>query len=487
MIRNLRLNRKIQMAFLMVIVPLFILFTVLITLVYQENQKYDRVITNATEASRFSITFKEDFDYKVYVLVAYGESPELIKEIDDVIDEGIEITSNLINNTTIDDNRFRAERIQKFLGNLETYVERIRLNKKVGGFYDENYSIWENDIQIVTSLIQSTMAEYTYYETKGINEVRNDVYAQLNQLLVISFVFFAGLIIVALILSIVFPNSIVKPIYYLKDITNQVASGDLSVRAQELSGVEIRQLGMSLNLMIEKINDLVEEVKQDERHIREAELALLQSQINPHFLYNTLDTIVWLAEAGKQEEVVSMVTSFSDFFRTSLSQGSDIVTLGDEFKHVRSYLEIQQVRYQDIMTYDIELPNFLENVGIPKITLQPIVENALYHGVKGVRRSGHISLKALKERDTVIIEIRDNGIGMDNETLQITQKKLTKSNASVELYENNDSYGLYNVNERIRLKFGQGYGLDFESAYEKGTTVRISIPYRVINKAHSIS
>lgn len=483
MIRNLRLNRKIQLAFLLIIVPLFILFTVLIMLVYQENQKYDRVITNATEASRFSITFKEDFDYKVYVLVAYGESPELIKEIDDVIDEGIDISNSLINNTTIDDNRWRAERIQKFLGNLETYVERIRLNKKVGGYYDENYSIWENDIQIVTSLIQSTMAEYTYYETKGINEVRNNVYAQLNRILMISFLIFGGLIVVALALSMVVPNSIVKPIYYLKDITNQVAEGDLSVRAKELSGVEVRRLGLSLNLMIDKINSLVEEVKLDERHIREAELALLQSQINPHFLYNTLDTIVWLAESGKQEEVVGMVTSLSEFFRTSLSQGSDIVTLEDELKHVRSYLEIQQVRYQDIMTYDIDLPDYLAGVGIPKITLQPIVENALYHGVKGVRRTGNISLRAYTERDVVIIEVHDNGIGMDKESLLKTRQKLTKRNAATELYENNDSYGMYNVNERIRLRFGEGYGVAVDSVYEEGTTVRIAIPYRLTNKS----
>ncbi len=479
MYRKMRLNRKIQIAFLSVIIPLFLLFVLLILLVYGENQKYDRVITNATEASRFSITFKEDFDYKVYVLVAYGESDELINEILGELSNGMDITDNLIENTTIEENRWRAQRIQKFLSNLEIYVDRIRKNKAAGGYYDENYSIWENDIQIVTSLIQSTMSEYTYYETKGINEVRAGVYTELNEIMVISMIVFAGFILIALIVSILVPNSIVKPIYYLKDITNEVANGNFEIRAKDLSGVEVRKLGSSLNVMIEKINGLVEEVKLDEQYIREAELALLQSQINPHFLYNTLDTIIWLAEAGKQKEVVSVVTSLSGFFRASLSKGSDVVTLGDEMKHVRSYLEIQEVRYQDILSFDIEMDESISRVGIPKITLQPIVENALYHGIKEVRRPGHILIKATAIDDIVQISVSDNGVGIKEdklETLRLSMQKPTERDAK---HYEIKSYGLFNVNERIRLKFGDVYGLNISSVYNEGTRVSVLIPNRV--------
>lgn len=472
-VSSLRLNRKIQITFISIIVPLFILFVILSASIYKANQKYDRVISNATEASRFSITFKEDFDYKVYRLVAYGETEEIVEDIYSEIALSRDITTNLIENTTIEDNRWRAQRIQKMLNNLEEYVERIRANKRAGGYYDENYTIWENDIQIVTSLIQSTMSEYTYFETKGMNEVRQGVYKELNRVIFISLIVFGCLILLALLISVVIPNSIVKPIYHLNDVTNQVAMGDLNVRAKPLQGQEVRQLGASLNVMIEEIDGLVEAIKLDERNLREAELELLQAQINPHFLYNTLDTIVWLAESGNQETVVSMVTTLSEFFRTSLGQGSDLVQFSEEIKHVASYLKIQQVRYQDILSYHIEIDEDFSNVKIPKITLQPIVENALYHGIKNCRQPGIIRITTEKSNDRVIIKVSDNGIGMSEEVLDRIRQSLSKHRKS---QSDSDSYGLYNVNERIRLKFGEDYGISIHSKVKEGTIVSVCIP-----------
>jgi len=476
-IRSLKLNRKIQLTFIVVIIPLFILFIILSISIYSANQKYDKVITNATEASRFSITFKEDFDYRVYVLVAYGETDEIVNNIADEIEQGRIITKDLINNTSIEDNRWRAERIQKYLDNLEDYVQRIRENKLLGGYYDENYSIWENDIQIVTSLIQSTVLEYAFYETKGMNEVREGIYSDLNHVIFISLIVFGFLTTVALLLSVVIPNSIVKPIFHLNEVTNQVAQGDFNIRAKELNGVEVKKLGSSLNSMIDKINTLVQAVKLDEQHIREAELELLQSQINPHFLYNTLDTIVWLSESGKHDEVVSMVTSLSEFFRASLSQGNGIISLAEEFKHVRSYLEIQQVRYQDILDYVIEFDSELEYVEIPKITLQPIVENALYHGIKNRRGKGYIKIMTKIHGSDIIISIEDNGIGMDEATLIRVIEHLKTGPKKENRSKESSDFALYNVNERIRLKFGESYGLSIFSAYGKGTRVFVRIPF----------
>ena len=198
---------------------------------------------------------------------------------------------------------------------------------------------------------------------------------------------------------------------------------------------------------------------------------MLQSQINPHFLYNTLDAIIWLAEAGEQKKVVSMVRSLSEFFRTSLNRGKDIIFVKEELQHVRSYLEIQKVRYQDILDYEIHVPEELEKYLIPKITIQPLVENALYHGIKNKRDSGKIEVRGRKEKETLIIEIEDDGIGISKERLWQVRDGIQKK-----ILTGKDIYGLYNVHERIRLNFGEEYGIDIQSTYGEGTVVRILLP-----------
>ena len=189
-----------------------------------------------------------------------------------------------------------------------------------------------------------------------------------------------------------------------------------------------------------------EQVKQEQKQLRKAEFELLQAQINPHFLYNTLDAIVWSAEAGNQKQVVSMVGSLSEFFRSSLNKGKEIVTIREDLQHVRSYLEIQQIRYQDILTYEINVPEEIYKYTIPKITIQPVVENALYHGIKNKRGGGKIIVTGGELDDCVQITIKDDGIGMDSERLlEITKGLNDKAPEDAKIY------GLYNVNERIRL------------------------------------
>ena len=224
--------------------------------------------------------------------------------------------------------------------------------------------------------------------------------------------------------------------------------------------------------MIDKINELIGQVTTEQIRLRKAEFELLQAQINPHFLYNTLDAIVWLAEAGEQRKVVSMVGSLSEFFRMSLNQGKDIVTIKEELQHIRSYLEIQQMRYQDILEYEIDIPQELFDDRIPKITIQPLVENALYHGIKNKRGGGKIQISGRVENDCAIVQIRDNGIGITPERLkQIIDGMVNK------VPTESDIYGLYNVNERIRLDFGEKYGITIDSTHMEGTCVSVIVPH----------
>lgn len=201
------------------------------------------------------------------------------------------------------------------------------------------------------------------------------------------------------------------------------------------------------------------------------ETKLLQAQINPHFLYNTLDAIVWLAEAHKTEEVVHMVTALSSFFRTTLSKGKDFITVQEEKSHIQSYLEIQQFRYQDILDYSIEVGEELYEYMLPKLTLQPLVENALYHGIKNKRGKGMIRIIGEKSGDDMVFKVIDNGKGMTKEELGTLRENIRRERQDT----NVNSFGLTNVNQRIRHYYGEGYGLEFESRQNEGTEVTVKI------------
>jgi len=206
----------------------------------------------------------------------------------------------------------------------------------------------------------------------------------------------------------------------------------------------------------------------DERTLHKTELELLQAQINPHFLYNTLDSIAILAESGREEDAVLMVNSLSSFFRISLSKGKDIIPLESEVNHVNSYLQIQQIRYSDILKYDVQIPEEIKQYYVPKLILQPLVENALYHGIKNRRGIGTIRIEGKDEGGDILLTVSDNGAGMDEEQINALQAGV--------YHDRHTGLGLVNVHKRIRLYCGEKYGLLFASEKGKGTSVSIRLP-----------
>ena len=464
------LTTKIRYSYLLLVIPMFLFLVFCFYNLWESNQTYEGMLNSAVAASDFSLDFKNDFDYETYLLIVENKTIEE-SNLDEMLTEANGIVSGLEQITDSPENVARLERAKKYLNNLEIYTNRIKENLLEGNKYEDNIDIWENDVLIVTALLRDTISEYIYYEIKDIQQARSSYQEFYLNLLGFSLIAFVVIVILIIALSYYIPQSITRPIRELRKVTDQVAKGDLSVRAHITTGSDVSELGDSLNTMIEKINALLNQVTKEQLHLRNAEFELLQSQINPHFLYNTLDTIVWLAEAGNQKEVVRMVGSLSDFFRTSLNQGQDIISVRDELLHVKSYLTIQQVRYQDILSYEIEVPKNLNDERIPKITIQPIVENALYHGIKNKRGMGKILISGNLYDDHYTICVEDNGIGMEETRLHQIQEMLEKSGGA-----NDDSYGLYNVNERIRLKFGKEYGIRIASTYQKGTQVWITLP-----------
>jgi two-component system, sensor histidine kinase YesM len=239
---------------------------------------------------------------------------------------------------------------------------------------------------------------------------------------------------------------------------------------------EITELGMSFNIMIGKIRELLDSKIKEQENLKKAELRALQAQINPHFLYNTLDTIVWMAESKKTDQVIEIVTALSSFFRISLSKGKDWITIGEEIERTRSYLTIQKMRYRDIMDYEIKVDEGVLDYTILKLILQPLVENALYHGVKNKRQGGTIIVRAKrKDENEILLEVEDNGIGFTPEKLAMIQEELNDDSGEIKL---ESGFGIGNVNKRIKLYYGKQYGLSIKSEHYAGTRVTLVIPAR---------
>ena len=470
LINNTSLAVKIRLSYLVLCVQLVLIIVFCIYAMEKSTRQFDEMISSASTAGDFSIDFKKDYDYETYLLIVGNKTPEesllnkLLEDANNVVD-GLEIV------TTADENRTRLTSVKKYLANLEKYKKRIENNLLEDDKYDDNMQIWENDVQIVTSLIREEVFNYIFYEIRDMETARENMTSFYFGLINVALIVFLIIVVGVIVFSYYLPLSITKPIRELVKVTDKVSKGDLTVRSDVETGSEVGELSKSLNQMIDKINELLSQITREQVRIREAELELLQSQINPHFLYNTLDTIVWLAEGGYQKEVVSMVKSLSAFFRTSISRGKEIITVGEEIIHARSYLEIQRFRYQDILEYDIACMDCVEKYLIPKITLQPLIENALYHGIKNKRGGGRITVSVEVNENDFAILISDNGIGMSEERLQQVIEGIESKTPS-----DKKIYGLYNVNERIKLKFGPQYGLKITSVEGEGTISKIVLP-----------
>lgn len=476
------LASKIRYSYVIVILPILIFMGICMVTLVSQNRRYNEIIDAAGKASEFSLDFKKDFDYETYLVIVESKSYEE-SELEDMLNEATRVVDSLDEKVDISsDNAGRLEDIRKYLNNLRTYTNRIKENLDTGDKYEDNIEIWENDVQIVTGLVRETILQFIYYEIQDMQQVKNEVQSFYTKVFSYSIIAAVIILLMVIYISYMVSQSITSPVRELSRVTAKVAGGDMSVRANLDTGAELGVLSRSLDEMIEQINTLITQVRTEQENLRVAELELLQAQINPHFLYNTLDTIIWLAEAGDQDKVVSMVGSLSDFFRASLGQGRDIVTIGDEMKHVSSYLEIQQVRYQDILTYSIDIPDKIYSLKIPKITLQPLVENALYHGIKNKRGGGCITITGNVENKCIYLYIEDNGIGMLPERLEQINRKINtgeKTENEADARGNREEaeiFGLYNVNERIRLKFGSRYGIHIDSEYGKGTVVTVLLP-----------
>jgi Predicted signal transduction protein with a C-terminal ATPase domain len=298
-----------------------------------------------------------------------------------------------------------------------------------------------------------------------------NVVAAAKSIKTLSLIFILIFIIVTCVISIIVSSKFTKPLMKLVDKMTTVGEGIFTTEQNVTGSPEIRRLYLKFNDMVEKINLLMQDVNEKNFQKRKAEIYALQSQISPHFLYNTLDTITSMATLAHNGEIRQMTVSLAKLLRLSLNN-VEYVKIRDEVQHVKSYINIQSIRFKNKFDVQYELDDEALDFYVIKLILQPLVENSIYHGLEIKEDKGHITIRAVREGELVRLTVLDDGIGMDEATLEAVRKRLEKSNQFME----QKNIGIINVNERIRQYYGDEYGLKILSKPNEGTRIDILLP-----------
>ena len=367
---------------------------------------------------------------------------------------------------------------RRTMDTLEQYVLKVRDGMEAGRPIQEIESIVD-EVRNVGRLVADMLDAFTTEEIKNASGAS----ARLRGILIAAAAAEVLLLLIALLRTgretRRLTESIHTAIYSLEETVRRIAEGNFGDRVHGMNVTELKELGEQINQMADRLEMLIDQVRQKQDNLSKAELRTLQAQISPHFLYNTLDTIVWQAESGKGDEVVRLTRSLSDFFRISLSAGADWIPVTQELKHVSAYLSIQKTRYRDILDYEVEMPDGLEEIYMLKLLLQPLVENALYHGIKNKRGGGKITIRVSRQNRIMTFTVADTGKGMTPEQLRQVEEMLREETPTTQaaLESGHTGFGLRNVDTRIRLYYRKQTGLNFQSGPE-GTEVSFTIPIR---------
>ncbi|WP_066617169.1 histidine kinase [Clostridium magnum] len=362
-----------------------------------------------------------------------------------IVDSTGDIVYSPVNNVVY---RIKEEWLEGYNDNV--MIKRLEDNDYEIMHMDSTYTGWKT---VVVAPLEESLKVVTYIKYYSLT------------IAVITLVF-------AVILAVFFTRSIVNPITKLRRLMKRTEEGKLDCYFNSKYKDEIGELGNSFNNMLREIKNLINLVQIEEKNKRKAEINTLQAQIKPHFLYNTLDTIQWMAQEHNAEDIVDMVGNLTNLLRIGLNNGNEIIKLKKEIEYVESYLIIQKTRYEDKLNYEINIDDNILEYDVIKLILQPLVENAIYHGIKEKRGKGKITITGEIEDNKIHIQIIDNGIGIKEDKLKEINKVLKEGHSS----NTKIGYGIFNVNERIKLNYGEEFTLSYSSEYGQGTSVDIWHP-----------
>lgn len=444
--------------------------------------QYDNIITNVSKANRVNQIIKTDVSNELWDIVAGnklfadGRQYEILHQVKAEIKE-MTIPKRETSNFN------HLEVASRAIQTLEGYVDRLGLQLEEGAPVVENEAVLD-EIRGVAMVVSDVLQDFIVAEINS-GEKTNENIKNYSVTLMIIQVVVTLIIVIIVVHTLVFVSeSIRRPIRDMESLSSKIASGDFAVRVEFPDVEELNGLAKNLNMMAGKIQELLDENITEQRNLKKAEMKTLQAQITPHFLYNTFDTIIWLAESGETKKVIEITRAFSGFFRISLSKGREWITAAQEIEHIQYYLTIQRMRYSDVLDYSIDFDKEVSDCRMLKLTLQPLVENAIYHGIKNKRRRGVIKVSAHFEHGSsggtrVLFCVEDNGIGFSEEKLGTVLAELSQNKNPEDL---TDVYGLYNVNKRLNLYYDESVRLEIKSEFGVGSVVSFSIPYITAQK-----
>jgi two-component system sensor histidine kinase YesM len=359
-------------------------------------------------------------------------------------------------------------------GDIIYHPEKARIGER-SFYYSDGFPDRKVTLEGEQYLLTSTYSEVTGWYIISMASA-DEVEAELNYITNLTVYMTIIVLILIILLTLYLSSSLSKPIQKLQELTHRASENDLSVKIEISGDDEIAELGQSFNKMIRRINKLMEQNVREQKLLRQLEMESLDNQIKPHFIYNTLDLIIGLLENKDFDRATHMVEALGKFFRLSLSHGKEMVLIRNEIKHVKNYLFIQQFRHGEEYEYiiDIEDPEIMDK-HIPKLILQPIVENSIYHGLLPADKKGLIIIKGLRENKNIYFKIVDNGVGIAPKKVEEINKILK---GELKIDDQQKYFGLRNVNQRLKLMYGGSSGLQVESIENKKTMVTIRIDQR---------
>lgn len=461
--KRMELEERMRKVLFSTMIPMACLMIILLFIFWQYTGQYNKLSENLAVSSEFNLRFKDDLDLEMYYIAIGSKESSDLEDVLEQVEDAQEIMQKLRRNTYNNNG-------VKSLNSLDSYLENLRqrmLQLVEIKEYDKRMEFMDSNIRIITGLIMQEMQNYIYNESMYLVQVEKSLTHRVKLLISGMAVLLIATLGILMRRSFRLTDGIIQPVNIMLDKVKKVGRGKFDMIPIEAEIEEIEELDEGINKMARKISALLENVRQEKEMQHLTELQLIQAQVNPHFLYNTLDTIVWLIEGGMTDDAVEMISSLSIFFRTSLSKGNDIIPLSEEERHTLSYLEIQQYRYRDILEFEINIPKELGGIPVPKLSIQPLAENALYHGIKNRRGKGKILIEGREEEDALVLTVSDNGQGMTPERLHEVQEAIRKGKRA--------GFGLAAVAERIALYYGPGYGMKISSEEGKGTTVEIRL------------
>lgn len=461
--KRMELEERMRKVLFSTMIPMACLMIILLFIFWQYTGQYNKLSENLAVSSEFNLRFKDDLDLEMYYIAIGSKESSNLEDVLEQVEDAQEIMQKLRRNTYNNNG-------VKSLNSLDSYLENLRqrmLQLVEIKEYDKRMEFMDSNIRIITGLIMQEMQNYIYNESMYLVQVEKSLTHRVKLLISGMAVLLIATLGILMRRSFRLTDGIIQPVNIMLDKVKKVGRGKFDIIPIEAEIEEIEELDEGINKMARKISALLENVRQEKEMQHLTELQLIQAQVNPHFLYNTLDTIVWLIEGGMTDDAVEMISSLSIFFRTSLSKGNDIIPLSEEERHTLSYLEIQQYRYRDILEFEINIPKELSGIPVPKLSIQPLAENALYHGIKNRRGKGKILIEGREEEDALVLTVSDNGQGMTPERLHEVQEAIRTGERA--------GFGLAAVAERIALYYGPGYGMKIFSEEGKGTTVEIRL------------